>query len=52
MKESEAYRQAIICVIYASNSIPLTDEEEIETLKILFRDLHYAEKRETPDGKQ
>lgn len=51
MKESEAYKQAIRCVMYASNETGLNDEEEIATLQVLFRDLHYAEKREMPEGK-
>ena len=51
MKESKAYKQAILCVMYASNEICLDDEKEIETLKVLFRALHYAEKREQ-EGKQ
>lgn len=51
MTESEAYRQAIICVLYASKNINLAVESEIEALKVLFRALHYAEKREQ-EGKR
>ena len=50
MNEREAYKQAIICVLYASKNINLAVESEIEVLKVLFRALHYAEKRER-DGK-
>ena len=46
MTESEAYRQAIICVLYGANDINLAVESEIEVMKVLFRALHYAEKRE------
>lgn len=51
MKENEAYKKAIRCVLYACTELDFDYEEEVEMLQILFRDLHYAEKREK-EGKQ
>ena len=50
MTEIEVYKKVILCVIYACNELGFANEEEIEVLKVLFRALHYAEKREQ-DGK-
>lgn len=52
MTEIEVYKQAIRCMIYACNELGFADEEEIEIMKVLFRDLHYAERREMPEGKR
>lgn len=43
MKESTAYRIAIAAVIADHET---GDDEQIDALKVLFRSLHYAEKRE------
>lgn len=48
MTESKAYEYAIFAVL---DSGFIDNGQRLGILKILFRDLHYAEKREQ-DGKQ
>ena len=43
MSDKEVYTKAIICV---AEYKPISDAERVCVLKKLFKDLHYAEKRE------